>query len=584
MKQLGFYIALFLSFSSLAQVSFTVSVASKNVQQGQRFAVEFKVNQRGESFQAPDFNGFSVLGGPNTSVSTYMDNSGTRFNLTYSYILQANNLGKFTIGPAYIKTGGQTYRTESIDITVSEKKEVAQQNAKNEDLILKGLVSKQSVYQGEPIYARYRLYFRTEIGQHSFREEPNFKGFYRENIDEKRIETSEEYINGQRYVAADLQKMVLIPQQAGQLKPGNIGLNVPIRINSGRRDFFGFPITRSSTEELNADFPTIEVKPLPDKGRPDNFSGAVGRYDFKVSLSDTEISTDESITLRLEINGTGNIKLADIPQPEFPQAFEVFDPEITERSNVGSYGMKGSKVIEYLLVPRYGGTYKIDPIAFSYFNPQSKSYETISSDSYEIKVKGGQVSPNLAGQAQMGGNEKEEVNFISKEILFIKTKAGRWLKNDDQFWLSQGFWASLILLLLINLGLYFFWTRENNKRANPSALREQKAAKKAAKRLKNAKKALDQNQASEFYQALLEALWGYFSDKLKMPAHEQSRERLLEELAKRGLSRPTQIRLEKIIEQAEMARYTQATMTNAQNDYREASALLTEIEGELWKS
>lgn len=581
MRQLGFYIALFLSFSSLAQVSFTVSVASKNVQQGQRFAVEFKVNQRGESFQAPDFNGFSVLGGPNTSVSTYMDNSGTRFNLTYSYILQANNLGKFTIGPAYIKTGGQTYRTESIDITVSEKREVGQQNAKNEDLILKGLVSKQSVYQGEPIYARYRLYFRTEIGQHSFREEPNFKGFYRENINEKRIETSEEYINGQRYVAADLQKMVLIPQQAGELKPGNIGLNVPIRINSGRRDFFGFPITRTSTEELNADFPTIEVKPLPDKGKPDNFSGAVGRYDFKVSLSETEISTDESITLRLEINGTGNIKLADIPQPEFPQAFEVFDPEITERSNVGSYGMKGSKVIEYLLVPRYGGTYKIDPIAFSYFNPQSKSYETISSDSYEIKVKGGQVSPNLAGQAQMGSNEKEEVNFISKEILFIKTKAGRWLKNDDQFWLSQGFWGSLSLLLLINLGLYFFWTKENNKRANPSALREQKAAKKAAKRLKNAKKALDQNQAAEFYQALLEALWGYFSDKLKMPAHEQSRERLLEELGQRGLSSPTQIRLEKIIEQAEMARYTQATMTNAQNDYREASALLTEIEGEL---
>ena len=170
MKQFSFYIALFLSFSSLAQVSFTVSVASKNVQQGQRFAVEFKVNQRGESFQAPDFTGFSVLGGPNTSVSTYMDNSGTRFNLTYSYILQANNLGKFTIGPAYIKTGGQTYRTESIDITVSEKKEAAQQNAKNEDLILKGLVSKQSVYQGEPIYARYRLYFRTEIGQQTFRE------------------------------------------------------------------------------------------------------------------------------------------------------------------------------------------------------------------------------------------------------------------------------------------------------------------------------------------------------------------------------------------------------------------------------
>ena len=196
-------------------------------------------------------------------------------------------------------------------------------------------------------------------------------------------------------------------------------------------------------------------------------------------------------------------------------------------------------------------------------------------------MSGGQVSNNINGQAQLGSNEKEEVNFISKEILFIKTKAGRWLKSDDSFWLSKTFWTSLILLILINLGLYFFWTKENNKRANPSALREQKAAKKAAKRLKSAKKALDENKAAEFYQALLEALWGYISDKLKMPAHEQSRDRLQEELSRRGLSSQIQERLLKIIEQAEMARYTQATMANAQSDYQEASVILTEIEGEL---
>jgi len=579
MKKISLYIALLLSFGSLAQVSFTVSVADKRMEQGQRFAIEFKVNQKGESFQAPTFNGFRVLGGPNTSVSTYMDNSGTRFNLTYSYILQATNLGQFTIGPAYIKVDGKTYRTESLEITVIEKREAAAKE-ETKDLIFKGLVSKQSVYQGEPVYARYRLYFRTEIGQHSFSEEPSFKGFYRENIEEKRIETSEEYINGQRYIAADLQRMVLIPQQTGDLRAGTIGLNVPIRKSSGRRDIFGFPITRTENVALRAEFPAIEVKPLPDKGKPSNFSGAVGRYDFKVSLSNTEISTDESISLRIELSGTGNIKLVDLPQPVFPQAFEVFDPEIKESSTVGTYGMRGSKIIEYLLVPRYGGTYKIEPIEFSYFNPQSQRYETIRSDASSVTVKGGQISP-ATGQAKMGNTEKEEVNFISQEILFIKTKAGRWLKNDDGFWLSSRFWTLLILLGLINLGIYFFWTKENNKRANPGALREQKAAKKAAKRLKSAKKALDQNQPSEFYLALLEALWGYFSDKLKMPAHEQSRERLQEELVKRGLSAETQERIAKIIEQAEMARYTKATMATAQNDYQEASAILTKIEGEL---
>ncbi len=579
MKKLSLYIALLLSFSSLAQVSFTVSVARKKIEQGQRFAVEFKVNQKGESFRAPEFNGFRVLGGPNTSVSTYMDNSGTRFNLTYSYVLQANNIGNFTIGPAYIKVDSKTYRTENLEIQVIEKRAAAAKE-ESKDLIFKGLVSKQSVYQGEPIFARYRLYFRTEIGQHSFSEEPSFKGFYRENIEQKRIETTEEYINGQRYIAADLQRMVLIPQQTGDLQAGNIGLNVPVRKSSGRRDIFGFPITRSQNIALNTQFPSIEVKPLPDKGKPSNFSGAVGDYDFKVSISNTEISTDESISLRIELKGTGNIKLADLPKPEFPQAFEVFDPEITERSSVGTYGMRGSKLIEYLLVPRYGGTYKIEPIEFSYFNPETKRYETIQSEAFEVNVSGGQVSP-LTGQAKMNNTEKEEVNFLSKEILFIKTKSGRWYKSDDSFWLSSRFWIFLALIALLNVGLYFIWTKENAKRANPGALREQKAAKKATKRLKSAKKALDQNQPAEFYLALLEALWGYFADKLKMPAHEQSRESLQAELSKRGLSADTQTRLLKIIEQSEMARYTQATMTTAKNDYEEATVLLTKIEGEL---
>jgi hypothetical protein len=581
MKTISLYIALLLSFTSLAQVSFTASVANEKIEQGQRFAVEFKVNQRGESFQAPDFNGFTVLGGPNTSVSTFMDNTGTRFNLTFSYILQAKSTGQFIIGPAYIKVDGETYRTQNLDVNVSKETKNTREQPENKDLILKAIVSKQSVYQGEPIYTRYRLFFRTEIGQHSYREEPSFKGFYKEAINEKRIETSEESLNGQRYYAADLQKMVIIPQQSGELKPGAIVLNVPIRINSGRRDFFGFPITRLSNVELKADFPTITVKPLPTKGKPDDFSGAVGQYNFTVKLNNTAISTDESVTLRIELSGTGNIKLIDIPNPEFPQAFEVFDPEITERSNVGSYGMKGSKLIEYLLVPRYSGTYKIKPITFSFFNPKSASYQTISSESFAIEVKGDKLPIGSSGQVEMSGNEKEEVGFISKKILFLKTDAGKWQKRSDQFWLSFSFWSWFTFLFALNLALYIFWIKKNKNRANPGAMREQKAAKKASKRLKNAKKALEQNRASEFYQELLAALWGYFSDKLKMPAHEQSRARLQELLAAKGISSATQQRLAKIIDQAEMASYTEATMVNAQSDYQEASALLTEIEGEL---
>lgn len=583
MKNLGFYIVLLLSlqFSTKAQVSFKASVASKKVQVGQRFSVEFKVNSRGDNFQAPDFNGFRVLGGPNTSVSTYMDNSGTRFNLTYSYILLAQSTGKFTIGPAFIEVEGKTYRTENLDIEVVEKKESDPQNQKNKDFYYRALVSKSSVYQGEPIFARYRLYYRQNFNNRNPTAEPDFKGFYKEIIEQNRIATSEEYIDGQRYIAGDLQQLVIIPQQVGSFKPGKIGLDLSVQVSSGRRDFFGFPITRNSVVSLEDNFPTIEVKPLPDKGRPENFSGAVGQFDFKVSLSANEITSDESLSLRIELNGTGNIKLVDLPQPNFPQAFEVFDPEITERSSVGSYGMKGSKVIEYLLVPRYSGTYKIDPIEFSFFNPKSKSYQTIKSDPFSVTVKGGQVAPQVSGQAKIGSNEKEEVGFLTKEILYIKSQAGKWRNRNDHFWPSATFFYSIFSIIALALGLYFFWKNENKKRANPGAWREQKAAKKAASRLKSAKIALETQDAALFYQELLAALWGYLGDKLKLAAHEQSREKLQESLSARQLTPALQERLLKLIADAEMLRYTQANLENAQNDYQEASQLLTEIEGEL---
>lgn len=580
MKPIALFIASLLSLSLSAQVSFRASVNQTQVTVGQRFAVEFKVNQNGDDFKAPSFQGFQVLGGPNTSVSTYMDNSGTRYTLSYSYVLRARKAGEYSIDPAFIKVEGKTYRTEPITIKVVERSEEQKQQKRSPEVFLRPLVSKSEVYQGEPIYARYRLYFRSEVGQYSFNEEPSFRGFYKQDIEQKRIDSEEEYIDGKRYVAADLRRWVMIPQDPGSYQPGMVDLQVPTMVNSGRRDIFGFAITRRETVDCTEEFPRITVKPLPENGRPRNFSGAVGQYQLKASVSNRKIDTDGSLSLKIEIEGKGNIKLVELPQPDFPQAFEVFDPEVKERISVGSYGMQGTKTVEYLLVPRYAGTYKIGPIRFNYFDPKTGRYRELESEVFEIEVSGGQVAPlGSANTTQAPGtDESETVDFIGKDILFIKTETEQWSKVQDRFWNTTLYWLLFGGILLAGLFSYFFFLKQEQDRSNFSELRSQRAGKMARKRLSIAKKALDAQDNDGFYQELLRGIWSYFADKGNLGASKLSKDYLAERLQQAEVPQDLQARFFALIDRAEMARYTQQQAGEAARDYQEATELLTQID------
>ena len=566
---------LLLGFSVQAQVEFSASVNQKEVALGQRFAVEFKVNQQGQDFKAPNFHGLQVLGGPNTSVSTFMDNTGTRYNLTYSYVLKALKTGEYTIDPAFIRVDGRTYRTESITIKVVEQKAERQDAPK--DVFLKAYVSDRKVYQGEPLYANYRLYFRNEVFQHSFQEEPDFTGFYRENIEQTRIETKEEYVNGSRYYSADLRKMVLIPQKTGKFDMGNIAMTIPVRVQSRRRDIFGFPISRSENRDLLTPFPDIEVLPLPSTGRPMNFSGAVGQFEMEAELSDSEIDTDGSLSLRLTIKGDGNIKLAELPKIEFPSAFEVFDPEIKENSTVGTYGMRGYKTVEYLLVPRYGGEYKIGPIEFSYFDPKKEKYIRIQSEEFTVKVRGGSLAPQEKQSGIMNPRENEQVNFINKEILFIKTKA-LWRKANAPFLGSTLFWILIAVPFFIATAGLLLWLRKRQELEQGDLLKVQRAGKVARKRLTKAQKALKENNPEVFYSELETAIWGYFEDKFNMGRSSLNKEELQSQLKDLSVPEDHIQTILGLLQQAEMARFTGLKAEAAQKDYQATAQVLTEME------
>lgn len=577
------YISLFLilSFSSFAQVSFKAKADRYKVGRNEEFTVEFTINSKPNNFKGPNFDGFKVIGAPSQSETNYLGTSGLRQSYSVAYTLMAKKPGKYTIGSAYAVVDEETYETRPFQITVTQ--ETTRPNSPydlaEKMAFLKVLASKTTVYQGEPIVAAYKVYFKTNIGNPSLLEEPDYTGFFKENIDPKRIPTSSERYNGEAYKTAVIHRRLLLPQKSGKIKPGAVEMRIPTPIPSNRRDIFGRRLNQTINQTASVRFPTITVKPLPESGKPDNFAGAVGRYSMDVSISRNEVEANESVTLKVKLSGDGNIKLIELPEPEIPSAFEAYDPKYSENIKVDIDGMRGSKTYEYLLIPRYGGTYKIPPVEFSYFDTKAKKYRTLSSNTFEITVNGGAAQPNTQSTGP-GQVNQEEVSFINKDILFIKTKPGNLALKGSSFFGSVGFYLGIALSGFASIAMILFFLFRKSRKEDQTKVKQGRANKVARKHLQEAKKMLDANDNDGFYQALSAALLGYFSDKLNIPNSRMSKDIIQEELSGKGVENSSIQKALELMNRAELARFTSAA-SNSSSDYEETATVITEIEKQL---
>lgn len=565
-----------------AQVSFSARVNKTHIGKNEEVSIEFTVNAMGRNFQAPDFSDFYVLRGPSRSQSTQIINFERSEQMTISYLLRPKTTGMLSIGSASIEVQGNTYHSQPLTLEVSE------QSPRSEDpndpyaiasksAFIKVETSRSTVYQGEPFVASYKLYFNVDIGRFEILDEPDFTGFYKDNVEIKTIQTRQDNYKGEAFNSGIINQMVLIPQRSGSIRPGLVEVRLPTAVPTNRRDIFGRRVTQTVNQTSTDNFPGITVKPLPEKGKPSNFSGAVGDYKLEVNLSREELTANESLTLTVKLSGSGNIKLVDVEKPEIPAAFEVYDPEYTENITVNGSGMKGSKTYEYLLIPRYGGTYKIPEFRFSFFNPSTARYETIVSPEREVSVSGGKPMPG-AGAAN---GEKEDVNFIGKDILYIKTKPGNFKARGQSFITSTGFYAGLATIATTLAAMILFFVFTKTRKVDQRKQRSIKASKMAKRHLSQARKQLDANNKDAFYQELSVALWGYFSDKFNIPQSQLSKEMIYETLAERGVDKNTIDRVASILERAEMARFTTTSNTSPREDYEETAVLITKIEKEV---
>ena len=444
---------LFQSFLLLAQTSFTASVSKNKVGVNEQFTLTFTINDKGDRFVAPKLSNFSILAGPSTSSSTTIINGKMSKENSYTYHLRAKKLGIYTIGSAYITVNGKEYRTRNISIQVLKSAPKTTGNhspeAKaKENVFLQLEFSNSKPYVGEQIIAEYKLYFSQEIRSPELLEKPTYTGFWHEEYDlGDNYPIKEEIKNGKKYQVATLKKLVLIPQRSGKLPIAKMELDVPVAIPTNQRDFFGRRRSRMINIICSTGDKTLQVKTLPLEGKPSNFSGAVGTFEFTTKLDRDSIQTNESASLSMRVSGTGNLRMIELPKFDIPNDIEAYEPKYKENIKLKKLGLNGFKREEYLLIPRNKGTYKIASRSFNYFNPKRGKYISIESPSYTLNVNG--ASSGSTTTVVVNNITKEDVSFIGKDILYIKTSLSNLKYSKELFFGSLTF----IILLIIPISL-----------------------------------------------------------------------------------------------------------------------------------
>ncbi len=588
MKLKLIFLTVFLVFSHFitAQVNFEAKVNKKTIGVNERLRVDFVMNQDGDNFSPPNFTGFKVVGGPNQSISSSWVNGKRSYSKTFSYFLAPQKRGKFNINQATIEIDGKTYKTlpVQIEVTAAVDKPKDGNNSDyvaSENLHLIAEVSKSNPYLNEAITVVYKLYVSPRISVSNWKEldSPKYSDFWSQAVDMKELKIENGEYNGEPYRFVILRKTVLYPQKTGKLNIEPLTLSIAVDVPTNRRDIFGGRLYSTVNKTVAAGNKTINVKTLPLNGKPDNFTGAVGTFDFKVVANKTSLNATESLETKVVVSGNGNLKLFDLPQLNVPSGLEQYEPEHNERVNTNLTGMSGNISDTYTLVPQYKGKYPIPAISFSYFDLKTESYKSITSSEIIINVEKGPDNGNTITASGSSDSIKKAVTQNGKQFRFLKSKPNLQPKEKKYFFKSKAYWISLTAPLLAIPLFLFFGKKKEQRLSDISGNRVRKADKLARKYLSEAKKNLGSQK--EFYIAMERALHNYLKAKLNIQTSDMSKDRIERLLKEKEVDSTVSIEFIALLESCEFARYTPSSSTAMQQDYDKASRVIASIDKQL---
>ena len=582
------------------KVTFTAS-APDAVAVGDQFRLSYTVNtQKVKNFRAPSIKGFDVLMGPSRSYSMQSINGNTTETLTFTYILLAQKEGEYTIPGATITANGDQMLSNSVKIKVlpadkanSSQSGNAQSTSRssssgtsisNNDLFITATASKTTAYEQEAILLTYKIYTVVDLRGFDNVKLPDFKGFHSQEVElpNDRRWGLEPY-KGRNYHSTIYRQFVLFPQQSGKLTIDAARFDASIEkmdaIDDPFEAFFnGGAGSIQIKKTLMTPKLTIDVKPLP-AGKPADFSGGVGEFNISSSINSTKVKTNDAITVKVVISGTGNLKLVGEPEVKFPEDFEVYDPKVDSKFRLTNAGLSRNKVIEYLAIPRNAGTYKIPAIKFSYFDIKSRSYKTLTTEEYTVQVEKGAGN---ASQTIANFTNKEDLKVLNEDIRFIKQNDVKLSPKGKYFFGSMGYWLFYIVPGLIFIACFLIYRKQIAANANVAKVRTKKANKVAVKRMKQAGKLLAANEKDAFYDEVLKALWGYISDKLSIPVSQLSKDNIEEELRKYGVAEDLIKEFLNALNSCEFARFAPGDANQAMDKvYSDSLEVISKMENSI---
>ena len=577
-------VLLFTVFNVTAQVSFEARVSKKSMGLNERLRVDFIMNKNGDNFTAPNFSDFRVVGGPNQSISNSWVNGKRSFSKTFTYFLSPKKKGAATLNAATVKIEGKVYRTTPVKITVSESVAVPRDPNSPEYLIDDNLhlvaeVSNPRPYLNEAITVVYKLYFRSPLKISDAREieSPKFQDFWSHIIKIPQLQVQNATFRGEDYKVVVWRKTVLYPQKTGKLTLEPLSLNVVIGLPSNRRDFFGGRIVQQTSRAITAEKRFINVKPLPEKGKPANFFGAVGQFDFNLIINKNALKASESFELKVKASGSGNLKLFTLPKLTLPNTLEVYEPEHSEDVKTSLGGMKGSIEDKYTVVPRFQGKYPISPVSFSYFDPKKEEYFTLMSQEHIVDVYDGPIAGNSTNKSNSTSNQL--VSTENESFRFIKLIPNLRPIEQLAFWGSKEFYLMIVAPFLLLLIFYFLLRRKIKTSGDIDGIKLKTANKLAKKYLGSAKKNL--KNKIRFYDALERALHNYLKAKLSIETFDFNKEKIRQLLKEKPLSSDDIDSFLNLLENCEIARYSPATDAKMQQDFDQALNVIATIDRKL---
>lgn len=594
-----------LLFSITGTVGVTINAASITIQGpsqvaiGEQFNLRYVINTTDvKGFTLRDIpDAFEVLIGPMTSTQQSFSMVGGKTthtsSVTYTYVLMATQSGTYVIPAARANVDGKPATSQAIRINVSGKAstntqqgggqqrrgnrvDMAGAQIRGNDLFIRVTANKKHVYEQEPVLLTYKVYTQVELTQLEGKM-PDLNGFHTQEVPLPQQKSFHiEQVGGRAYNCVTWSQYVMFPQMSGKLEIPSITFKgIVMQHNSNIDPFEAFFNGGSGyvevKKEIKAPSVSIQVSPLP--ARPADFSGGVGQFSITAALDKQTVNAGDPVNLRIQVSGTGNMKLLRQPQLELPKVFDKYDAKITDKTRLTAGGVTGSIIYDILIVPRNMGKYVIPALKFVYFDTKSNAYQTLATKEIPLTVeKGTGTSTAITDYSQKADND---IHDIKKSEIQVENTSDTLFGSNLYLLLN-----TIVLISFISLVILF------RKRAlalsDVTAVRGRKANRVAVRRLKKAAKLMAQGKDGEFYDEVLRALWGYVSDKLAMPVEQLSRDNVADKFHHRGVTDSVTVQFIEAIDECEYARFAPGDTTgNMQKTYEKATHAITTIEDNI---